>query len=299
MPWCSGKVTVPLGCSTALVMNKRPGHAPQLPPAVAALAGMAIALAGMAMAISVMNPSAILTNLILRNVVIFIGCPFLWRGHQRSPLLRSPLFVCTAAQVLGFIRLCVALPWEMKTGSLPSLAGCGQAVAGVFALFCRRRAGWKVHCGAGVPSAVTVSAWTACGRVLGWCWSPLPGNPRCCCVRVCQSPVLIVGLWRAARLSLSAGGLPLQEVAARMKVLYERVAGIDVHKDMIKVAIRSPGDKPWARKTEIVEFRTFYGVLQQMAAELRRRGGAPGGRGGRGGHSGAVDSPVGGAGLTE
>jgi transposase len=66
--------------------------------------------------------------------------------------------------------------------------------------------------------------------------------------------------------------LPLQEVAAQMKVLYERVAGIDVHKDMIKVAIRSPGDKPWTRKTEILEFRTFYGVLQQMAAELRKRG---------------------------
>jgi hypothetical protein len=47
--------------------------------------------------------------------------------------------------------------------------------------------------------------------------------------------------------------LPLQEVARRMKVLYERVAGIDVHKDMIKVAIRSPGDKPWTRKTEILE----------------------------------------------
>ena len=30
-----------------------------------------------------------------------------------------------------------------------------------------------------------------------------------------------------------------------MKVMYERVAGIDVHKDMIKVAIRSPGEKPW------------------------------------------------------
>ena len=57
-----------------------------------------------------------------------------------------------------------------------------------------------------------------------------------------------------------------------MKVLYERVAGIDVHKDMIKVAIRSPGDKPWTRKTEIFEFRTFYGVLQEMARELRRRG---------------------------
>jgi len=57
-----------------------------------------------------------------------------------------------------------------------------------------------------------------------------------------------------------------------MKVLYERVAGIDVHKDMIKVAIRSPGEKPWIRKTEVLEFRTFYGVLQEMARELRRRG---------------------------
>ena len=57
-----------------------------------------------------------------------------------------------------------------------------------------------------------------------------------------------------------------------MKVLYERVAGIDVHKDMIKVAIRSPGEKPWTRTTEILEFRTFYGVLQEMARLLRRRG---------------------------
>jgi transposase len=57
-----------------------------------------------------------------------------------------------------------------------------------------------------------------------------------------------------------------------MKVLCERVAGIDVHKDMIKVAIRSPGEKPWTRKTEILEYRTFYGVLQQMARELRKRG---------------------------
>jgi transposase len=66
--------------------------------------------------------------------------------------------------------------------------------------------------------------------------------------------------------------VPLQEVARRMKVQYERVAGIDVHKDMIKVAIRSPGDKPWTRRTEILEYRTFYGVLQHMARELRRRG---------------------------
>ncbi len=41
---------------------------------------------------------------------------------------------------------------------------------------------------------------------------------------------------------------------------------------MFKVAIRSPGDKPQPRKTEIFEYRTFYGVLQAMARELRRRG---------------------------
>src|SRR6266700_1698337 len=38
------------------------------------------------------------------------------------------------------------------------------------------------------------------------------------------------------------------------------------------VAIRSPGEKPWTRKTEVLEFRTFYGVLQAMGRELRRRG---------------------------
>jgi transposase len=57
-----------------------------------------------------------------------------------------------------------------------------------------------------------------------------------------------------------------------MKVLYERVAGIDVHKDMIKVAIRSPGEEPWTRTTGVFEFRTFYGVLQEVARDLRRRG---------------------------
>jgi transposase len=64
----------------------------------------------------------------------------------------------------------------------------------------------------------------------------------------------------------------VQEVARRMKVLYERVAGIDVHKDMIKIAIRSPGEKPWTGKTQIFEYRTFFGVLQEMARELRKRG---------------------------
>ena len=56
-----------------------------------------------------------------------------------------------------------------------------------------------------------------------------------------------------------------------MRVMYERVAGIDVHKDMIKVAIRFQGEKG-TRKTEVLEFRTFWGVLQEVARELRRRG---------------------------
>jgi Transposase len=78
--------------------------------------------------------------------------------------------------------------------------------------------------------------------------------------------------WRRRAVSLPGRGLPLQEVAARMKVMHERVAGIDVHKKMIKVAVRSPGAKPWTRKTEVLTFSTFYGVLQAMARELRRRG---------------------------
>jgi transposase len=54
--------------------------------------------------------------------------------------------------------------------------------------------------------------------------------------------------------------------------MYDRVAAIDVHKDMVKVAVRVPGAKRGIRKTDVLEFRTFYGVLQAMGRELRRRG---------------------------
>jgi transposase len=57
-----------------------------------------------------------------------------------------------------------------------------------------------------------------------------------------------------------------------MRVMYERVAGIDVHKNMIKVGIRTPGHRAWTRTSEVQEYRTFYGVLQTMAAGLRQRG---------------------------
>ena len=54
-----------------------------------------------------------------------------------------------------------------------------------------------------------------------------------------------------------------------MRVLYDRVAAIDVHKDMVKVAVRVPGKKRGTRTTDVLEYRTFYGVLQAMARELR------------------------------
>ena len=59
-------------------------------------------------------------------------------------------------------------------------------------------------------------------------------------------------------MSVTGTGIAAREVAG-VKVLHERVAGIDVHKDMIKVGVRSPGDKAWIRKTEILEYRTFTG----------------------------------------
>ena len=57
-----------------------------------------------------------------------------------------------------------------------------------------------------------------------------------------------------------------------MKVMHEHVAGIDVHKKMAKVAIRSPGARPWTRKTGVLTFGTFWDELRAMAGELRRRG---------------------------
>src|SRR5262252_663197 len=54
--------------------------------------------------------------------------------------------------------------------------------------------------------------------------------------------------------------------------MHDRVAAIDVHKDMVKVAVRVPGERRGIRRTDVLEFRTFYGVLEEMGRELRRRG---------------------------
>jgi len=57
-----------------------------------------------------------------------------------------------------------------------------------------------------------------------------------------------------------------------MRVLHDRVAAVDVHKDMVTVAVRVPGEGRGKRRTDVLEFRAFYGVLQAMGRELRRRG---------------------------
>jgi transposase len=57
-----------------------------------------------------------------------------------------------------------------------------------------------------------------------------------------------------------------------MKVLYDRCAAIDVGKDVIAVAVRVPGDGPDGRVTGKREYRTFYGVLAEMARWLGSEG---------------------------
>jgi len=53
-----------------------------------------------------------------------------------------------------------------------------------------------------------------------------------------------------------------------MEVLYRRCAGIDVGKDEIAVTVRVPGEGPDGRATHRRVFRTFYGVLREMAGWL-------------------------------
>lgn len=56
------------------------------------------------------------------------------------------------------------------------------------------------------------------------------------------------------------------------QVLYQRVAGIDVHKKEVRLAVRVPGDDPGIRRIEIRKYKTFYGVLKEMTAWLIQQG---------------------------
>jgi transposase len=57
-----------------------------------------------------------------------------------------------------------------------------------------------------------------------------------------------------------------------MDVVHPRVAGIDVHKKIIWVAVRLPGEPPGQRTVTVRQFRSFWRSLQKMAAWLAELG---------------------------
>ena len=57
-----------------------------------------------------------------------------------------------------------------------------------------------------------------------------------------------------------------------MDIVHPRVAGIDVHKKVIWVAVRLPGEAPGERKVTVKSFKTFWRSLQKMAAWLAELG---------------------------
>ena len=59
---------------------------------------------------------------------------------------------------------------------------------------------------------------------------------------------------------------------AQVQVLYQRCAGIDVHKDQVTVALRLPGPGPGRRETRVRKFAAFYGVLREMTRWLASQG---------------------------
>jgi transposase len=57
-----------------------------------------------------------------------------------------------------------------------------------------------------------------------------------------------------------------------MDVIHSRVAGIDVHKKVVWVAVRLPGERPGERTVTVKRFKTFWRPLRQMAAWLAELG---------------------------
>jgi transposase len=57
-----------------------------------------------------------------------------------------------------------------------------------------------------------------------------------------------------------------------MDIVHPRVAGIDVHKRVVWVAVRLPGAVPGERKVVVRSFKTFWRSLQKMAAWLAELG---------------------------
>ena len=105
------------------------------------------------------------------------------------------------------------LPWGDEN-RIPPAGACGPARAGV----CGGRGGGGRGGRCTVVAACRLSSLFTPGPFEAVkefsCRDPLAGNHRCCCVRVCQSPVLAGVLAGGVPCPLSGGGMPLQEVAA-------------------------------------------------------------------------------------
>ena len=54
-----------------------------------------------------------------------------------------------------------------------------------------------------------------------------------------------------------------------MQVVYPRCAAIDVAKKEIAVCVRTPGEAPGERRSQVRKYKTFYGVLMEMCGWLR------------------------------
>jgi hypothetical protein len=74
----------------------------------------------------------------------------------------------------------------------------------------------------------------------------------------------------------SAGGAPISSAGggrrSEVDIVHPRVAGIDVHKKVIWVAVRVPGQGPGERTVIVKSFRSFWRSLQTMAAWLAELG---------------------------
>jgi transposase len=57
-----------------------------------------------------------------------------------------------------------------------------------------------------------------------------------------------------------------------MDIVHPRVAGIDVHKKVVWVAVRLPGGVPGERKVIVRSFKTFWRSLQKMTGWLAELG---------------------------
>jgi transposase len=57
-----------------------------------------------------------------------------------------------------------------------------------------------------------------------------------------------------------------------MEIVYERVAGIDVHKRQITVTVRVPGQRPAQRRQQVRRYATFYAALREMTGWLVGQG---------------------------